>query len=335
MGEQQVSVAIATFNGETYLQQQLDSIASQTRYPLEVVICDDGSTDGTLSLLQAFAADAPFQVRVINNPQRLGYSANFMKAVSLCQGSLIAFCDQDDIWEATKIEIVEAFFANSDFLVASHDFSVIFEDQRASIPSYFEHLERNGYSIAINIKGCTLVFRRELIDSIDWPPSMSGWSHDTWICAASTLVGIRGYIRNPLIRHRIHGANNSGRLVPSNSLLGRLVRRAELPLLTSRAEVDEFVSYFGSLNYGVLVDHISQGSGQFREDHRRRAMDCLAASSKVAEFVSGSCYTKPGTRIVGALRLLGSGSYRSSDGLRGFLLDLLGQRRKTVTQSNE
>src|SRR5580700_9119831 len=112
-----ISLAMATFNGARYLGDQLTSLASQTVKPLELVACDDGSTDETIALLQSFSASAPFTVRIIQNVNRLGYKQNFMKAASLCKGSLIAFCDQDDIWNDNKLHVVNDYFIRSeDFL---------------------------------------------------------------------------------------------------------------------------------------------------------------------------------------------------------------------------
>ncbi len=105
-----VSVAMATYNGAAYLQDQLDTLAAQTRLPDELVVCDDGSTDETLEILERFAAAAPFEVRVVRNPQRLGYGRNFMQAAHLSRGDLIAWCDQDDTWMPAKIASCAAVF---------------------------------------------------------------------------------------------------------------------------------------------------------------------------------------------------------------------------------
>src|ERR1017187_10286490 len=93
-----VSIAMATYNGEKFLSKQLESFSCQTLMPDELVVCDDGSRDGTLAILEAYAAEAQFPVRIIKNDTNLGYSANFAKATSLCKGEIILFSDQDDIW---------------------------------------------------------------------------------------------------------------------------------------------------------------------------------------------------------------------------------------------
>jgi glycosyltransferase involved in cell wall biosynthesis len=103
-----LSIAMATYNGEKYLYEQLQSLAKQTVKPFELVVCDDGSRDDTLKIIRNYIPDMPFPVRVYENEQRLNFTGNFLKAASLCAGDAIAFCDQDDIWDPRKIEICSA-----------------------------------------------------------------------------------------------------------------------------------------------------------------------------------------------------------------------------------
>jgi len=92
-----ISIAMTAYNGEKYIREQLDSILAQTEDDFEVVICDDASTDSTLSILKEYEKkDNRF--RIYENEGNLGYRENFNKAVSLCKGDFIAFSDQDDIW---------------------------------------------------------------------------------------------------------------------------------------------------------------------------------------------------------------------------------------------
>lgn len=95
---------MATYNGAQYIQEQLQSLIEQSRRPDELVVCDDGSTDDTLSILESFATSAPFLVRIYRNEKNLGYSDNFLKAAKLCDGDWIAFCDQDDVWLCDKLK---------------------------------------------------------------------------------------------------------------------------------------------------------------------------------------------------------------------------------------
>jgi len=99
-----ISIALCTYNGARYLQQQLDSIADQTLLPGELVACDDGSSDETVEILNDFSEKAPFPVHIHINVSNLDVARNFEKCMSLCTGKLIALCDQDDVWKPEKLE---------------------------------------------------------------------------------------------------------------------------------------------------------------------------------------------------------------------------------------
>ncbi len=115
-----ISIAMATYNGARYIREQLDSLAAQTLLPYELVVSDDGSTDSTLDIVRDFALDAPFPVRVYRNEKRLGYADNFLSAASLCEGELIAFCDQDDVWMPKKLATCADIFEDPDVLLVIH-----------------------------------------------------------------------------------------------------------------------------------------------------------------------------------------------------------------------
>lgn len=101
-----VGVAIALYNGERFLEEQLDSIRCQSCPPDQVVMCDDGSKDNTVAVVRAYIEKHQLQERwnISVNQQNLGYAKNFYHAMSLCNTDLIYMCDQDDIWKTDKIE---------------------------------------------------------------------------------------------------------------------------------------------------------------------------------------------------------------------------------------
>lgn len=102
MSTSKVSIAMATYNGETFIKAQLDSILAQSFSEYELIVCDDGSADKTVCILEEYASKDS-RVKIIKNETNLGYARNFMKAVSLCSGDYIFLADQDDIWDKNKI----------------------------------------------------------------------------------------------------------------------------------------------------------------------------------------------------------------------------------------
>src|SRR5262245_62398986 len=105
-----VSIVLATFDGERFLEPLLESLAGQTMRPRELLVADDGSTDGTVAIVSDFARRAPFPVSVSRNARRLGFADNFLTLSGSAVGPLIAFCDQDDVWHPTKLERTSAWF---------------------------------------------------------------------------------------------------------------------------------------------------------------------------------------------------------------------------------
>ena len=92
-----ISIALATYNGERYIEKQLDSIAQQTRLPNELIIFDDASNDTTADIIRNFSQNVPFLVRLDINQERLGSTRNFEKAIRVCNSDIIFLCDQDDV----------------------------------------------------------------------------------------------------------------------------------------------------------------------------------------------------------------------------------------------
>jgi glycosyltransferase involved in cell wall biosynthesis len=327
MPDLSISIAMTTFNGARYLGEQLTSLCSQTVKPLELVVCDDASTDETVAILQSFSAVAPFTVRIFQNAERLGYQRNFIQAASLCKGSLIAFCDQDDIWNDDKLYVVSKHFTQSDDLLVAHDYCVFFEDDRQLIPSFFRHLALSGLLPVVNVKGCSLTFRRKLIELVDWPSPHSTFSHDTWVCFTSLLLEKRGYIRQSLIRHRIHGNNASGKLPVGKGRLYRLLRRFRLPPFTSSTDLEAFIAAsVGPTDVDFYCDAVEQCGPVMTSDQRQRALSSLEKRRAICDFIVSEAYLHPVQRTLGAMNLFLGRAYRNSDGMYGLVQDITGHR---------
>lgn len=225
-----ISVAMATFNGARYLQEQLSDLAAQSVFPTELVVCDDRSTDDSLNILKRFAAEAPFPVHIHKNRKRLGYRANFMKASGLCRSDLIAFCDQDDRWLPHKLEVMRTAFDDPEVLLAFHGAELIDGDGESlgrfiSLPlpaGGTPPLAAPPWALS---PGFTQVFRRWLCDCDEWwklstdhrwelSESQDGpsepLSHDQWYFFLAASLGTIMNVATPLVRYRQHGENVFG-----------------------------------------------------------------------------------------------------------------------------
>lgn len=233
----QFSVAMCTYNGAKYLTEQLGSLLTQERPPDELVVCDDGSTDGTIALLQQFAASSPFPVRILENPLNLGFSRNFAQAIRLCRGDLIALADQDDLWYPAKLRRLEEIFQRELGIEGVFsDGEIVDETSRPVGRTLWQSFLfgrndqqrfRSGRGVDALLRrnvvtGMALAVRRSASDLLlDMPPS---WMHDGWL---AMLIEIRsGLYACPdrLVGYRVHHEQQAG-TPPTTAAKLRALRR--------------------------------------------------------------------------------------------------------------
>ena len=211
-----ISIAMATYNGEKFLLQQLQSLSKQTLLPAELIVCDDASGDATVEIIKRFSETAPFPVKLVVNEQRLGWRGNFLKAASLCTSEYIAFCDQDDIWLPEKLAIVQSQIEKNRPTLLQHGYLII--DSAGAIisgPITYEHLQRNAPWV--HSYGLNQVFHRSLVEFFDlWELSRDHFhanermAHDQFVFFLSSLLGETVTINDVLLHYRQHGNNAVG-----------------------------------------------------------------------------------------------------------------------------
>jgi glycosyltransferase involved in cell wall biosynthesis len=222
-----VSIALAMYNGEQWLREQLDSLARQTLLPDELVVSDDQSTDRTLEVIEQFAGEAPFPVRVIRNDARIGFADNFMRALRHCTGEAVAYCDQDDVWSALKLErCVAAMRGDHTVTVVYHDLEevdcnlrplgVVLRPRDSPVRDTRTKLR----SILRNwAAGCAMVVHRRLVDTVlnCWPEQHQRYvassgsrgllAHDCATLDIAAVFGTVVYLSDVLVQHRRHPQN--------------------------------------------------------------------------------------------------------------------------------
>lgn len=219
-----ISVAMATYNGERFIREQLDSLAAQTRLPDELVVVDDCSTDQTREIVADFAGSAPFPVRAAVNPRNLGWSDNFLAAMSACDGDWIALCDQDDVWMPEKLAKIERNIvenaARQDVVLWAHSARVADEGLQPShvvYPSIPRRRITTGrrFPVAWFLPGFSLVIRADLARRLcefaaDRGPDQTApgirMAHDRYIFQMARSVGAIGLLPDVLVLYRRHGA---------------------------------------------------------------------------------------------------------------------------------
>jgi Glycosyl transferase family 2 len=261
----QISIAMATYNGEAYIRAQLDSLAKQTLLPKELIVCDDGSDDRTLEMVEQFSTTAPFPVHIHRNETRLGFADNFLQAASLCTGDLIAFCDQDDVWLPEKLQYCQALFVYEPALMLlSHNAWVT--DEKLSRIKLLSSRKTctcacgEFQPLSNPLMGFTQVFRKELVHDIPWQarPRAEAYvqsktpgclmPHDCWIAIVASSLGKVMVSDVVLAFYRQHGKNAVG-LEQSSKVKIRGIRN-RLQWITS-IQVNNYHEFQGRYQEGA------------------------------------------------------------------------------------
>jgi glycosyltransferase involved in cell wall biosynthesis len=206
-----ISVTVCTYNGAPYLEEQLNSLLAQTYPHLEIVVVDDGSTDATWSILERFATQHS-HIRLYRNRQNLGYIANFEKCMGLATGTLIAPCDQDDVWLPGKLQ--QLYDNINGYPMIYSDSELVHADlaptgkrlsDKKNLASYHNCLV---FATDNCIAGhATLLKKAFLEQALPFPRDIP---HDYWLAFCATLQGGVKYLDEPLVKYRHHAGNVIG-----------------------------------------------------------------------------------------------------------------------------
>lgn len=254
-----ISVALCTYNGALYIQEQLNSILSQSLPVNEIVICDDGSTDDTLQILKKIQKEHPSIISLHINDGHLGVAKNFEKALSLCNGDIVFLSDQDDIWypnkvstlveilsraPATPLAFSNAGLIDSDGKLVSDSIDVFTQ----AFPSKNQTMFNVGLAMEMTLSECfvlgssmairhsflekTLPFKKELSES---------FNHDDILLFYASLTNNIKYTKERLFNYRIHEKQTAGKINISPTHIGDNLYYKEIwptPILIKQIEDD-------------------------------------------------------------------------------------------------
>ena len=211
----QISIALAVYNGDRYLNLLLDSLYRQTVLPFELVIIDDCSTDNSWDIITSITSNK-FLVRSYKNEKNEGVNSTFKKLISLCNGDYIAFCDQDDIWLENKLEVSTAKMKELELLYLSKPIAIFTDlttiDEKGIVlqKSFFDLHKMNPASLFFSnilfdnvITGCTLLINRPLINQLFKMPIEVNM-YDYWVALIAYSFGKNGICNFPTVFYRVH-----------------------------------------------------------------------------------------------------------------------------------
>lgn len=206
-----ISVAVASYNGEKYIKEQIDSILLNLREQDEVIISDDGSKDRTIELIHEYRDS---RVHLIEGPGQ-GIKKNIEHAIRQCSGEYIFLADQDDIWTSDKVQKVMEVFRREKCHLVIHDAKVIRAEQKEEVlmssfmefrsakAGVFKNIAKNSYI------GCCMAFHADLKEII-LPIPDNIEMHDQWIGILNDWQYKDSvFLKEPLLYYRRHGGNQS------------------------------------------------------------------------------------------------------------------------------
>lgn len=239
-----VSIVMCTYNGESFLHEQLDSLIHQT-YPIhEIIIQDDGSTDRTLQILSDYKKKySSICFKISMNSKQLGFNRNFFSAIMKSSGDLIACCDQDDIWVSNKLEkLVEEIKSCS---LIFHN-SILFNSQGIFGNLHKKSLPNLSTSLSAIMMpqsfGHQIMFKKEILPLLQ-PFTELNLSYDYFIYTLSSSIGPIKYIDAPLVywRRHNHAATFSNKKKADNKIKGYWTA---LKALSNKANRNTTQQYF-------------------------------------------------------------------------------------------
>lgn len=221
-----ISIVLSTFNGSAYLQEQIDSILTQSYPHFELIIADDASTDGTINLIRDYEQRDKRIIPLFHDRNR-GISENLTRALLRTNGAYIAISDQDDIWLQNKIEIL---LKNIGVCAAIYTDSILIDNEGVSLGKTLHEQMKKDTAFQGNnplkllyrnyVSGHALLFKRDLIEYC--LPFSEEIMYDRQLAIAAALFGGVAFCDSPMVYHRMHENNQTNRL-----LAGRKHHRAK------------------------------------------------------------------------------------------------------------
>ena len=222
-----ISVCMATYNGEKYIKEQIDSILPQLADGDELVVSDDGSSDNTCDIVRAYGDT---RIKLFFNNGYHGYVGNFENALHHAHGDYIFLCDQDDVWHPGKVEVVMRNLQKYDLV--THNAELVDENGVSMGKTYFDctHKRIGFFSNLLETRhlGCCMAINRKVLnDALPFVSRKRG--HDYWIgCVAELKYKVK-FIDDVLIFYRRHRNNASSCSSNSkNSFKAKFLKRLDM-----------------------------------------------------------------------------------------------------------
>jgi glycosyltransferase involved in cell wall biosynthesis len=225
----QVQILLSTYNGERWLSELLASLLWQTHKHWQLIIRDDGSTDNTWALLQAWQAQYPQRVKcVISEREHVGTTESFNRLVAASDADYLLFCDQDDVWFPEKVELqlnallaLETEQGKANATLVHADLMVVDATKQLLAASFWKargfntQQSKQHYLINNVVTGCATIFNRAAAN-LAFPVPTHALQHDRWLALVCVWFGTVQALPYQLLFYRQHSTNQIGARRPFN-----------------------------------------------------------------------------------------------------------------------
>lgn len=311
------SVALCTYNGARYIAEQLNSIICQSVPPSQIVVSDDGSTDGTIIIVNKLLSDCGIEYKFLSNNSEHGVTPNFQNAISNCTYPIVFTSDQDDVWMKNKAEVMLHFFDNqpkvmlcfSDGELVDSDLqiygcslwkSVGLSNKMLKQQDWFHYLLKSCL-----VTGAAMAFRKDFYESVGSIPKE--WIHDGWLSWAAVARSGLCPCPSKLFLYRQHTDNVVGMAHNSKGHIKRWLSNFEGVIITRENRYKRFM-------------YLKKSMGIFFSDIQNRELDrCIFFWKSLCEM-ENKCFFK---NLLMMIKFFIYGYYHKYYvGTRGFFRDL-------------
>ena len=219
-----IDILMATYNGERYIEQQLDSIIKQDETNWRLLIRDDCSQDNTRQIIKRYHIRYPEKIIIVPSKEPSGSAMNnFFQLLDYAENEYVMFADQDDVWKPDKIALtlrkiheMETQYGKETPLLVHTDLCVVDETLHTINPSIFAMQEMDYQRDKLNnllttniVTGCTMLFNQSLLKLLKEKPKIAVM-HDMWIALVAAAFGKIGFVNEATLLYRQHGDNANG-----------------------------------------------------------------------------------------------------------------------------
>ena len=225
MENYRIAILMATYNGEKYLKEQIDSIISQTCQDWHLYIHDDGSKDSTIAIIKDYICQYPDSITLLDYPPQGGACKNFLSLLERVEAPYYMFCDQDDVWLPEKIEKsfckiqeIEEKSSSKTPIIINTDLTIVDEHLHTICESFWSH-ERiipnwlrtyDDHAAVYSATGCTMLFNHKTKEIVKHPYKYATM-HDAWVnLSVAAVNGVICYLPESFILYRQHRQNTQG-----------------------------------------------------------------------------------------------------------------------------